>query len=56
MQQAVTRAVVAKHTDETAPKRPSKRLRDIEIDGRKARLLTKKEAEHAPNRRANIAN
>ena len=54
VQQAVTRVVVAKHVDATQPKRPTKRIRAIENDGRVPRLLTKTEVQHAPNRRANI--
>ena len=55
MEQAVTRVVVAKHTDTTAPNRPGKRTRAVEKDGRMPRLLTKLEVEHAPNRRAKNA-
>ena len=55
VEQAVTRVVVAKHTDTTAPNRPGKRTRAVEKDGRTPRLLTKLEVEHAPNRRAKNA-
>ena len=57
VEQAVTRVVVAKHTDTTAPNRPGKRTRAVEQeqDGRMPRLLTKLEVEHAPNRRAKNA-
>ena len=55
VEQAVTRVVVAKHTDTAAPSRPGKRARAVEKDGRMPRLLTKLEVEHAPNRRAKNA-
>ena len=41
VEQAVTRVVVAKHTDAAAPTRPGKRARAVEKDGRMPRLLTK---------------
>ena len=54
VQQALTRVVVRKEVGGKVPQRPTKRHRDITNDGRKPRLLTKQEVQHAEGRRAKI--
>jgi hypothetical protein len=55
VQQAVSRLVVKQVARKSIPTRPTKRHRDIDAEGRKPRLITKAEKEHAPNRRSKQA-